>query len=198
MNALLLPCPGLLARPMAAYGQSRGDQARKTFLLSLAKVSLFPRKACLSPIKVSLFPRKACLSLTKVSLFPRKACLSPTKVSLFSAKACLSLTKVSLFPRKACLSLTKVSLFLRKACLSLTKVSLFPARACWWDLFVLPGGGTASQIFKEAPHGAGMLPCLSRAELLSFPQAARTAVGLLPPRRLDAGCRRNMNRDSAT
>jgi hypothetical protein len=139
MNALLLPCPGLLARLMAAYGQPIGDQAMKTFLLSPTKVSLFPRKACLSP------------------------------------------TKVSLFPRKACLSLTKVSLFLRKACLSLTKVSLFPARACWWDLFVLPGGGTASQMFKEAPHGAEMLPCLSRAELLSFPQAARTAVGLLPP-----------------
>jgi hypothetical protein len=70
--------------------------------------------------------------------------------------------KVSLFRRKACL-------FLRKACLSLTKVSLFPARACWWDLFVLPGGGTASQMFKEAPQGLkcfhafpGRSFCLSR------------------------------------
>ena len=184
MNALLLPCPGLLARPMAAYGQPRGDQARKTFLLFLPKVSLFPAKACLSLTKMSLFPRKACLSLTKESLFP--------------AKAWLSLTKVCLFPARACLSPTKVSLFPAKACLSRTKVSLFPTRAYYWDLSVLPGGGTASQMFKEAPHGAGMLPCLSRAELLSFPQVARTAVGLLPPRRLDAGCRRNMNRDSAT
>ena len=151
MNALLLPCPGLLARPMAAYGQPRGDQARKTFLLSLPKVSLFPARACLSLTKVSLFPRKACLSLPKVSLFPAKACLSLTKVSLFPRKACLSLPKVSLFPARACLSLTKVSLFPAKARLSLIKVSLFPTRACCWDLSVLPGGGTASQMFKEPP-----------------------------------------------
>jgi hypothetical protein len=169
MNALLLPCPGLLARPMAAYGQPRGDQARKTFLLSLPKVSLFPAKACLFLTKVSLFPAKACLSLPKVSLFPAKACLSLTKASLFPRKACLSLPKVSLFPRKACLSLTKESLFPAKACLSLTKVSLFPTRACCWDLSVLPGGGTASQMFKEPPMGQecfhafpGRSFCLSR------------------------------------
>lgn len=75
---------------------------------------------------------------------------------------------------------------------------LFRAPACLSSVPVLRRGRQESLTFSQALQRAGMPALLPKAERLTFPQAARTAAGLLPSRRLDAGCRRNVTRNPIT